>query len=96
MPIDDYLPFDPDSTSSDSQDEVDYIFSQMNYSSWRDVLFDIQDNPNDEYVRPARYQSIEEALFDAWERGILDFTSLVYYEDEDLYGIYIEYEEGAT
>lgn len=93
MAIEDYLPFDPDSNQSDTQDEVDAIFQQYEFETWRDVFFDIQGTFDDEYTRPARYNTPEEALFDAWERGILDFTYIVYYEDEDMYGIYIEYEE---
>lgn len=93
MPIDDYLPFDPDTSISPTQVDVQDILDGMGWFTWREAFHDIQDEANTDYTRPARYLTPEEALFDAFERGILSFTRLVYYEDEDKYGIYIEYDE---
>lgn len=92
MPSLDDVPFDLDGSESDTQGDVNDIFSEMGFTSWRDVFAAWEDaDPQD--LRGARYLSPEEALFDLYDRGMLGFSDIVYYPDEELYSIAVDYEE---
>lgn len=89
MPDYSYFPFDVTGTDSNSQDEVDYIFTSLGATSWEDVIRD-NDAINPIYDRPARYLTPEEALRDIYDRGISAFTKIRYLPAEDMYTIYVE------
>lgn len=88
----DDVPFDLTGSSSDTQDRVDAIFSEMGFDAWEDVFTAWEDQIPDD-LRGARYATAEEALFDLYDRGMLGFSDIVYYPDEDFYGISVDYEE---
>ena len=88
----DEVPFDLDGNESDSQGRVNSIFDEMGFDNWRDVFAAWEDaDPSD--LRGARYSSAEEALFDLYERGMLGFSDIVYFEEEGLYSIEVDYPE---
>lgn len=86
-----YFPFDVNGTTSETQDEVDAIFTSLGLTAWVDILR-TNDDLNPEYERGTRYLTPEEALKDIFDRGISSFSRILYFPDEDLYGIYIEYD----
>lgn len=88
----DDVPFDLTGSESNSQDYVDQIFDLMGFDAWEDV-FTTWETADLEDLRGARYNTPEEALFDLYERGMLGFSDIVYYVDEDLYSIVVDYEE---
>ena len=88
----DNVPFDLSGSESDSQDRVNDIFSEMGFDAWEDV-FTTWETADPEDIRGARYATPEEALFDLYERGMLGFSDIAYYEDEGLYSIVVDYEE---
>lgn len=88
----DHFPFDTTGDTSDTQGEVNAIFTELGITAWEDILKDNEDI-NPAYDRGARYETIEEALLDIYGRGISSFSRIRYLPDEDLYAIYIEYDE---
>jgi hypothetical protein len=81
MPDEDYQRpegFDLDGAwDQDSDPEIETLASQFGWDSWRDVI--APDGDFDETtVRPGSYHTIEDAILEAYNVGILDFTTFLY------------------
>lgn len=66
------------------------IADAYGWSSWRDVIapdggFDEQD------VRPGAYHSIEDAIQEAYNVGILEWSTFLYDYEEDEWYIIVDY-----
>jgi hypothetical protein len=96
MALDDYLPFDPDSDVSNTDDRLQDAFDSVGAEVWRDLFIDMYDDdfvPDPDYMRGTQYSTPEEAVLDMYDRGLLGFTEIWYDPDSDTYGIYIKYDD---
>lgn len=90
MALDDYLPFDPDSRDTDTDDDIEEMFDLLGIDVWRDIFADVFDPTLDfSEVRGHLYNTPEEAFKDLVDRGIIFFSEILYYPDEDKYAIVV-------
>jgi len=93
MALDDYIPFDLDSLDSGSFEGLADILREVGVTSWRELFNDIQDaNADNSNLRGTRANTPEELVYEFYRRGLLPYISIVYFEDDDLYGVVIDYE----
>lgn len=70
-------PFDQDDT------DISDIAAEMGWTDWRDIIADTDFLDGFE-VRPGHYFSAADAIREAYERGILEYTTL-WYDGHDWY-----------
>ena len=76
----------------DSDPTIAALASQFGWTDWRDVI--AADGTFDETnVRPGSYHSIEDAIKEAYNVGILDFSEFLYDFLEDDWYIVVTYTE---
>lgn len=95
MALSDYLPFNPNTRVSRTDEDTREIFDYIGITRWSQIFVDIQDESADiSNLRPYRANTPEEVLAEFYERGIVQFIKLVYYAEEDLYGVIVDVESG--
>lgn len=82
--------FDLDGDFSQGDTDIDDIFDQMGWEDWRDVIANVDFLDGFE-VRPGHYFSPQDAIKEAYERGIAEYISL-YYDGEAWY-LVVSYDE---
>lgn len=76
----------------DSDPEIADLAAQYGWDSWRDVI--APDEGFDETnVRPGAYHTIEDAILEAYNVGILDFSEFLYDPLDDEWYIVVTYTE---
>jgi hypothetical protein len=88
----DEIDFDLSTRDAGSQDRVNDIMDELGIANWGEIIVNWEDADAGD-LRSTRYNSPEEALFDMYDRGLIGFTDIVYYPDEDMYSIVVDYEE---
>lgn len=68
---------------------LDDMATEYGWQDWRDVIAPAGDY-TDDMVRPGVYFSADDALSEAYNVGILDFTRIVFGGYEDMYGDTVE------
>lgn len=82
--------FDLDGSFSQDDIDIDTIVEKMGWSSWREVIADVESVDGFD-LRPGVYFSAADAIREAWDRGILDFTLLFW--DGESWQIIVSYPE---
>lgn len=98
MPDEDYQRpdgFDLDGPwSQDSDPTIETLAAQFGWEDWRDII--AADGAFDETdVRPGGYHSIEDAIKEAYNVGILDFSEFLYDFTDDEWYIVVNYEDAS-
>jgi len=92
MALDDYIPFDLDDLDTGNLDGLASILLEYGVTSWRELFTDIQDaNADSKNLRGSRSNTPEEIVYEYYRRGLLPYIKLVYFEDDDLYGVIFNY-----
>ena len=86
----DNLPFDPYGADTGLDDRIAEALASVMADSYADVLRDLRiDEFDTDDLRGTRYNTIEEAVLDMYERGLLGFSAVFYDEEDDLWGVLI-------
>lgn len=80
--------------SQDNDPTLETLAGQYGWDSWRDVI--AADGDFDETnVRPGSYHTIEDAILEAYNVGILDFTDFLYDPLEDEWYMVVDSDSGG-
>jgi hypothetical protein len=94
MPDDDYYTppgWDLDGPWEQGNDtSLNDIASEMGWTDWRDVI-NFEGGYDREDVRPGIYESAYEAILEAYNQGILDYVSIIYDGEDDVWYIIVDY-----
>jgi len=73
---------------------LDDIAAEMGWSDWHDIInFAEGYDAND--VRPGIYESAYEAILEAYNQGILDFTTIIYDDAEEVWYLVVDKDSGS-
>lgn len=66
---------------------------EYGWNTWRDVIAPVGDY-DDSMVRPGIYFSADDALSEAYNVGILDFTRIIYDDEEEVWYLVVDSDSG--
>lgn len=87
--------FDLDgSWTQDASPLIEDLAAQYGWSDWRDVIAP-EGSFSDDMVRPGVYHTIEDAIQEAYEVGILHFSHVIYDYLEDEWHLVVDDDSGG-
>lgn len=72
------------------------ILDALGIDRFEEIIVSLDEVENPSEIRGNRFATIEEAIFFLYDIGVVSFSQVVYFDDEDLYGVQIDNDTGGT